>query len=309
LLDRTALTVQKVLRESKRTWSDVTRLLLVGGSTRMPMIRDMLEQESGLTTDRSLAPDEAVAHGAAIYAGLLLGGGGSSYKGMSVTNVNSHDLGVLGIEQDTGLSRKKTIIPRNTPLPTFGTASFVTRKESQRSVSVRVIEGGDEAGRHASQIGKCVVADLPQGLPAGTRVKVTFNYAANGRLTVGAAIPGAGRHERTTIQRSSGLSEDMLADWQQQIEAGEFGVPFTADKPQSGKPEDADDEKLLGAPDAEAHAHEAEAASSQSVQPASDDQPDASTLDNLIVGDQRQEQEPANPADTALNNFLKGLGD
>ncbi|MEO8497194.1 MAG: Hsp70 family protein, partial [Planctomycetota bacterium] len=75
LLDRTRMTVKRLLKDAQLTWSDLTRLLLVGGSTRMPMVQTMLEQESGLRVDRSLSPDEAVAHGAALYAGMLLSGG------------------------------------------------------------------------------------------------------------------------------------------------------------------------------------------------------------------------------------------
>ena len=222
LLDRTTITVQKVMREAGRDWSELTRLLLVGGSTRMPMIGQILQSESGLAADRSLSADEAVAHGAAIYAGLLMGNENLPRKGMSVTNVNSHDLGVLGVEPGTGMRRRKVLIPRNTPLPTVGAGTFVTQKVGQANVKVTVIEGGDATGAHATHIGKCVVTDLPPDLPARTPVKVAFNYSANGRLTVGASLPGAGRHANTTIQRSSGLADGMLDQWKQRIEAGEL---------------------------------------------------------------------------------------
>lgn len=224
LVDRTALTVKKVLREAGRDWSDLTRLMLVGGSTRMPMIGKMLQSESGLATDRSLSADEAVAHGAAIYAGLLMADESLPRKGMSVTNVNSHDLGVLGVEPGTGMRRRKVLIPRNTPLPAVGGSTFVTRKDGQTNVMVMVVEGGDATGAGATQIGKCVVTNLPTDLPAKTPVKVTFNYATNGRLAVDASLPEADCHANTTIQRSSGLTDQVLDQWKQRIESDELLV-------------------------------------------------------------------------------------
>ena len=236
LLDRTLLRVQKVLRESKRKWKDLTRLLLVGGSTRMPMVQQMLESESGLKTDQSLAPDEAVAHGAAIYAGLLTGDGGSPRQGMSVANVNSHDLGVLGIEPDTGRARRKVLVPRNTTLPADRTATFVTRKEGQANVRVTVVEGGDATGQDATHIGKCVVTDLLPDLPAKTPVEVTFNYTASGRLIVSARLPGTSCKATTTIHRASGMSEEQLDQWQERIDAGNLFDEAADDSLPEGKP-------------------------------------------------------------------------
>ena len=216
LTDRTLLTVRRVLNEAKKEWSDVTRLLLAGGSTRMPMIQKMLEEESGLEVDRSLSADEAVAHGAAIYAGLLVAGDKSPQK-LQVTNVNSHDLGVLGVERDTRMTRRKLLIPRNTALPTAGARSFVTQKQGQANVRVTVVEGGDDAGNNATVIGKCVVSELPPDLPAQSKIKVTFNYAANGRLTIGATLPGTGKHAQMTIERQSGLNDVQIQQWRERI--------------------------------------------------------------------------------------------
>jgi len=141
LLERTRFTMTNLLKTAQLTWDDITRLLLVGGSTRMPMVTSMLEQESGKTIDRSLAADEAVAHGAAIYAGLLRQHGAIVQKNMIVTNVCSHSLGVLGVETATGRKKNRVMIAANTPLPASKAAAFKTYKDDQSTVAVNVIEG------------------------------------------------------------------------------------------------------------------------------------------------------------------------
>ncbi|MBM81211.1 MAG: hypothetical protein CMJ78_11540, partial [Planctomycetaceae bacterium] len=219
LLDRTLMTLRKLLREVKLEWKDITRLLLVGGSSRMPMIHNMLEEESGLSVDRSLSPDEAVAHGAAIYASLLLGSPEATKLGMSVQNVNSHDLGVLGVEAATGMKRRQIMIPRNTSLPATGVRKFKTFKETQRSVAVNVVEGGDASGNNATQIGKCVVKDLPN-LPAKTPVEVIFKYSPNGMLTVAAWLPSIKKKAQLEIERNVGLSNELFEAWAKRIQGG-----------------------------------------------------------------------------------------
>ena len=220
LLDRTMMTVKMLLSESGFEWSDITRILLVGGSTRMPMIEETLVQQSGMPVDRSVSPDEAVAHGAALYAGLLLESPETTKFGMSLTNVNSHDLGVLAIEKATGRPRKQTMIPRNTALPATHKHRFTTRKDNQPSIKVDIIEGGDDSGQNAINIGKCVVTELPQGLPSGTAVEVEFEYNQNGRLTVSAWVPNIDRDAKLDLDRSAGLTGEALADWKKKIDQG-----------------------------------------------------------------------------------------
>ena len=213
LLDRTRFTTQAVLRESRLGWKDLTRLLLVGGSTRMPMVSGMLERETGLKTDRSLSADEAVAHGAAIYAGLLESRRGGGKPPIRIRNVNSHNLGVLGTEDATGRPRTAVMIPRNTALPATHASRFHTKRHNQRSVAVPIIEGGDAAGNNSTRIGTCIVRDLPPNLPAGTVIDVFFTYADNGRLTVRGRLPDQNREAELTIERASGLSDARLAEW------------------------------------------------------------------------------------------------
>ncbi len=215
LLDRSRFTTAKVLREANIAWSDLTRILLVGGSTRMPMVHAMLEKESGLKPDRSISPDEAVAHGASIYAGMLSTLAAGERPRLSVTNVNSHNLGVLGLEPATGRPRNRVLIARNSPLPATHRKKFKTFQDNQPNVAVRVVEGGDASGNQATHIGKCVVHDLPRNLPKGTPVEVSFSYTTNGRLLVEATLPSVHRSATLEIQRIAGLSEEDLLRWQQ----------------------------------------------------------------------------------------------
>jgi len=217
LLDRTRFTARSALKEAKLQWKDLTRLLLVGGSSRMPMVQQMLEQESGLKADRSLSPDEAVSHGAALYAGFLKARSKTTKPAMRVRNVSSHDLGVLSKESSTGRSINAVIIPRNTVLPVTKGKRFKTMKAGQQTIAINVIEGGDSSGKNATAIGKCVIRDLPADLPAGTAVEVLFTYAENGRLTVKGRIPDLQREALLDVERTSGLSDAKLQEWDKRL--------------------------------------------------------------------------------------------
>ncbi|MBN1851422.1 MAG: Hsp70 family protein [Pirellulales bacterium] len=319
LMDRTLLTTRKVLRESKLNWTNLTRLLLVGGSTRMPMIPRMLEQESGLVADRSLAPDEAVAHGAAIYAGLLAGRDFPSRDQMSVANVNSHDLGVLGIEPESGRRRKKVLIPRNTRLPAKRSALFATRRDGQPNVLVTVIEGGDRTGDHATHIGQCIVTDLPSNLPARTPVQVHFHYTPDGRLTITASIPGTGCDATTDIERFSGLSEEMITEWMKRIENGTVLEPHDQSQacqldplPRDHCKNPADNRDSLATHSLESSSDAPIPEESMDMAFLPDFADDAPSVDikalnqlNAVIKNHQQKVNPSD--DTALEEFLKKL--
>lgn len=217
LLERTRFTTQRVVREAKLEWKDLTRILLVGGSTRMPMVREMLERETGIRPDLSASADEAVAHGAAIYANLILNIRSGQEPNMTVQDVNAHDLGVLGRDPATGRPRKSVLIQRNTALPASQTKDFATARDNQRTVEINVVEGGDMSGNNATVVGKCVMTGLPVGLPAKTPVRVTFEYKANGRITVRASIPTLKHKMEFEIERPTGFDESQIADWSERI--------------------------------------------------------------------------------------------
>ena len=220
LVDRTIMTVQLVLDDAGITWKDLTRLILVGGSTRMPMIRSELESCSSMALDRSLSPDEAVSHGAALYAGMLLNGQQGQPGAISVSNVNSHDLGVLAIDPKTGEPRRQIMIPRNSSLPARKTVRFRTHSDNQANVKIEIVESGDDRGTNATKIGKCVVDDLPRGTRKGTNVDVQFDYATDGRLRVRAALPEVDRKISMTLNRAAGLSDDEVESWINVLDTG-----------------------------------------------------------------------------------------
>ncbi|MGI9465607.1 MAG: Hsp70 family protein [Rubripirellula sp.] len=245
LLERTLMTVELVLDEADVKWSDLTRLILVGGSTRMPMIHDELSRLSNLEIDRSLSPDEAVAHGAAIYAGIRLGHECESFAGVSVTNVNSHDLGVLAVDPATGDPRRQIMIKRNTSLPARKSIRFRTHEDGQRNVKVEVVEGGDDRGRNATRIGKCLVDDLPRGTPKGTFVDVLFDYSQDGRLVVSANLPTLKQVAEMTMDRAAGLSEEVLEKWTALLAAGITEETLAREAEASQDQEGADDDGQL----------------------------------------------------------------
>lgn len=215
LLDRTRFTIRKMVADAKLTWIEIDRIILVGGSTRMPQVSAMLLRESGIEPDASVSADEAVAHGAAIYAATL---DDEEYVDLvelfgdlEITDVNAHNLGVLGVDKKTGSRCNHVMIARNTPLPASKATRFETIRDNQPSVAVEVIEGGDARGLHATQIGRCVIHDLPPQLPAGTPVDVLFRYDTDGLIHVKARLPTIGKQASLRIDRVSGLSGDELS--------------------------------------------------------------------------------------------------
>jgi len=219
LLERTAYTTRQLLTAAALQWKDVSRVLLVGGSTRMPMVGQMLQQLSGIVPDHTVNPDEAVARGAALYAAYLLakdaeGGSQATYE---VTNVNAHSLGVEGIEQETLRKTNVILIPRNTPLPARFTEKFITKSAGQRSIVVQVLEGESSLPGECTAIGRTVIRDLPAGLPRGWPIEVTFEYGSNGRLNVRAVVPGTQQDASLELERAVGLSREGIARWKNPV--------------------------------------------------------------------------------------------
>lgn len=224
LVERTAYTCRQLLAAAKMDWTQVHRILLVGGSTRMPMVSRILQQLSGLQPDHTVNPDEAVARGAAQYAAYILAkqGGGYSRPSFEVVNVNAHSLGVEGIDPDTLRKTNVILIPRNTPLPARFTERFVTKTEGQRSIVIQVLEGESSQPSECTPIARTVIRDLPMGLPKGWPVEVTFEYGTNGRLSVRAVVPGTQSEVQLELERDRGYTSEGIARWRQ-IMAGSPG--------------------------------------------------------------------------------------
>jgi molecular chaperone DnaK len=214
LLARTRTITENVLKQAKLSWSGIDTVLLVGGATRMPMVANMLLEMTGRPPERSISPDEAVAHGAALYADMLQRRQSSGGPGaFSVTNVNAHSLGILGIDGQTGHRRNQILIPKNTPLPCTVTMTFKTSRPNQRRVTVHVVEGESENPKECMAVGTCAISNLPKGLPAGWPVHVNYTYEENGQLYVQAQIEGHASVVTTTFQRDHSMDDKAATEW------------------------------------------------------------------------------------------------
>jgi molecular chaperone DnaK len=220
LLERTAYTTRQMIAAAGLEWKDIECVLLVGGSTRMPMVVNMLRKLTGLEPNHTVNPDEAVARGAALYAGYLLAkeAGDAQKPSFEITNVNSHSLGVEGIDPDTLRKRNYVLIPRNTPLPAKATERFTTKSDGQRSIVVQVLEGESPMPGECTTIGRTVIRDLPAGLTKGWPVDVTFEYGSNGRLSVHAVVPGTTHETTLDVERNAGMTRDGIERWKRPIE-------------------------------------------------------------------------------------------
>ncbi len=217
LLDRTRFTMTQTLKAAGLEWSGLDRFLLTGGSTRMPMVRNMVKQVSGKEPDTSVAADEAVAHGAALRAGQVMARSQGKPPTFKIKNVNSHSLGVVGIDPLTKRKRNGILIPRNTPLPVTAKREFKTAKENQRSILVQIVEGESPSADDCTPIGRCSVRHLPEGLKARYPVEVCFHYQANGRLKVRVHVPNTDRQVETEIVRENGLNKEHMDAWRKYI--------------------------------------------------------------------------------------------
>ena len=237
LLDRTAFTTRQTLQAAGLEWKDIDRILLVGGSSRMPAVVEILRQLSGKEPDCSVSPDEAVAHGAALHAGLILSRHQGKSPSFQIRNVNSHSLGVVASDAKTKRPRNAILIPRNTPLPVVARRVFRTQKAAQKSILVQIVEGESLSPDDCSQLGKCSVRNLPPDLPMQTPIEVRFRYEENGRLTVMVRVEGTDKNLQHEITRENSLTQEQLDSWRQYIcglapgaepSTGAAGIPHDA---------------------------------------------------------------------------------
>ncbi|HUY35157.1 MAG TPA: Hsp70 family protein [Pirellulales bacterium] len=243
LLERTQSTTAQVVKQAHLDWPQIDRLLLVGGSTRMPMVGEMLKQLAGREPDRSQSADEVVAHGAALYAAMLLGEEGEEAKKgdaerpkFDLVNVNSHSLGVVGLDQRTRQKVNVVLIPKNTPLPCRKVKRFRTARPNQDTVKVAVVEGESQRPEYCIALGECVVRDLPAGLPAGASVDVEYAYAANGTLTVRARVTNARQSSTVEIHRPNAREMGDLDIWRRRLCGVAIPIAAPSAPPEAGAP-------------------------------------------------------------------------
>ncbi len=220
LLIRTRLTTQQVVASAGLTWDRIDKVLMVGGSTHMPMTAKMLRDLTGRDADRSLAVSEVVARGAAAHAGIvsaklanLAPQAGSAIADIVEVSVNAHSLGVEIRKGEDRINDK--LILKNTQLPAAVSRVYFTNKDGQQKVRVRILQGEANQSAACIPIGDCWVDGLPAGMPKGAPVQVRCGVAANGRIEVMALDMTSGKMAKAEIHRSGGLED---ADIQRESE-------------------------------------------------------------------------------------------
>lgn len=180
LLTRTEITLDSVMEDAAASWDQVDRILLVGGSTRMPMVSDMIERLSGRRPDTGVNPDDAVALGAAIYAESIALGESDATDMATVTvrDVTSHGLGTPALDE-SGTRVNTIIVPRNAPVPCQRERVYTTVEDGQRVVNLDVTEGDDTDLDYVTVL-KGENIPLPRGLRRGTRLRVVMSYDVDG---------------------------------------------------------------------------------------------------------------------------------
>lgn len=216
LLERTSFTTRQALRVTGLEWDDIDHILMVGGSTRMPAVRRMLEQLAGRTPEATLSADEAVAQGAALHAELVLERMAGGVPRVRVRNVNSHSLGIVATDRRTARKQTAVLIPRNTPLPAKAQRTFKTLRADQKSIVATIVEGESGDPTECVEIGRCTVRDLPD-LPAGTPIEVRFQYEENGRLNVTVNVAGLDENVTQEMRRDNNISDEELTKWRKLV--------------------------------------------------------------------------------------------
>ena len=203
LVERTAIPVQNALKDAGITAADLGKVLLVGGSTRIPAVQEKVKQLTGHEPNKSLNPDECVALGASVQGGKLAGDAGAGdILLLDVTPLS------LSIETMGGIATR--LIERNTTIPTKKSQIFSTAADNQSAVDINVVQGERQFARDNKSLGQFRldgIAPAPRGIP---QIEVTFDIDANGIVNVSAKDLGTGKEQHITITAGSNMSDDEI---------------------------------------------------------------------------------------------------
>ena len=201
LLDRCKAPVTKALHDANMQISDVSEVILVGGSTRMPAVQELVKQITGKQPNMSVNPDEVVADGAAVQGSVLTG----DVEGILLLDVTPLS---LGVETMGGVMTK--MIDRNTTIPTSKTEVYSTAADNQTSVEINVLQGEREMAADNKSLGKFQLTGIPAARRGVPQIEVTFDIDANGIVKVTAKDKGTGKEQQITISGSTALSDDEV---------------------------------------------------------------------------------------------------
>ncbi len=210
LVQRCLGPVQTAMRDAKVTGNDIDQVLLVGGSTRIPAVQELVRKELGKEPNKSVNPDEAVALGAAIQGGVLTG----DVKDVLLLDVTPL---TLGIETLGGVFTH--MIERNTTIPTSKSQVFSTAADNQPAVDIHVLQGERPMAADNKTLGRFQLTDIPAAPRGVPQIEVKFDIDANGIVNVSAKDLGTGKEQKITIQNSGSLSEDEINRMVQEAEA------------------------------------------------------------------------------------------
>jgi len=198
LVEKTIGPVRQALKDAKMTSKDIDQVLLVGGSTRIPAVQDIVTRELGKGPNKGVNPDEVVAMGAAIQGGVLSG----DVKDVLLLDITPLS---LGIETLGGVFTK--LIERNTTIPTSKSQVFSTAADNQPAVDIHVLQGERPMASDNKTLGRFQLGDIPLAPRGVPQIEVSFDIDANGIVNVSAKDLGTGKSQSVTIQNGSGLSE------------------------------------------------------------------------------------------------------